>query len=267
MKAYPRVTISQSHLPKIIRGIFNNMRAQNPLDRPTAPELLRVFNILENVFRGMEMLERYSNAIKDGKRPKEAIAFSEQRDFQSIRSMLNDLPEPKLKIEIYKYLLAQHSSGFTYAVSPGAAEVDRMLNQIMRSRVLDPESPNRILDELAEYISSEDMENQPNNRDYLNSLTSQIQEQISLLDKINLDLTKGARRDGVDLIEYELSSSLATRPKPISQKLYEDYSHRQQELDSTLSLINEWNNLLSNNQDVSSDIGLLDFFAKIKDPA
>lgn len=49
-----------------------------------------------------------------------------------------------------------------------------------------------------------------------------LKYQFRLLKEINLDLKKGARRDGVDLIEHNFSSSAGVRPKPISQNFMRD---------------------------------------------
>ena len=54
------------------------------------------------------MAKRFDDAIDQEKSVVDAIAVSQQRDSSSIRSILNDLPEAKLKIEIYRYLVSQN---------------------------------------------------------------------------------------------------------------------------------------------------------------
>lgn len=245
--SYDEIT---SSLPHIITNIFDQMREADPLDRPTASELFKIFNLLENTFRGLEMAKRFDDAIDQEKSVVDAIAVSQQRDSSSIRSILNDLPEAKLKIEIYRYLVSQNEE----MKGDLSSEVQHKLSQIN-----DPENSNQVLNQLAAHMHQEFMNHfeMQNNHLYKHSLVEKLQDQVGLLDEVILDLMNGLDRYGVNTIEHDRlarnDQTNGDRPEPVNQRLYGDFYHKKEVLNgvscSLKNLCDEFKSVIRNLSD------------------
>ena len=219
-----------SKLPYVVMNVFKRMRERHPLNRPTSQELLKICTVLENVFRASEMIKRYDKAIKRGLNGYEAIAYSQQKNYQAIRSMLNDLPDSKLKLEIHRYLIG----------------VEKNLNQFdldKKSRaIFDEIKSNRrgssVLDDIAKHVENEFIRQQKAQGTlpkYKKSLNKQVKRMMSLLIKVAEDLEKGQSRKGIFVIEYDMSkksrSNLVGRPTLVGKKLADEFSAKKQKLE------------------------------------